>query len=145
MSEGLPPEVLSALDELEDDLAEGDITHKGYTKRRTQILEASGFADYLNLQSSLVSPEPSEEIQSLVGRDHDYDTIRPLSHPSSDSAASRHMSSPRSDAGLDYPSQTESINDERHSDRPYAFRPLENANSRTVVEPGKLNQDREIR
>ena len=53
---GIPPEILEALESLDEELAEGDITQKGYSKRRTQLLEASGFADYLSAQACLDSP-----------------------------------------------------------------------------------------
>lgn len=44
----LPTEIAAALSQLDEELAEGDITTKGYLKRRTQLFASTGLSTYLD-------------------------------------------------------------------------------------------------
>lgn len=44
----LPGDIASALHQLDEELAEGDITTKGYLKRRTQLFASTGLSTYLD-------------------------------------------------------------------------------------------------
>ncbi|KAK1756280.1 meiotically up-regulated gene 62 protein [Echria macrotheca] len=66
----LSPELRQRLDELQKELEEGDITEKGYQKRRTQILSQYGFDE---------TPDPPQSRGGL--RIHSPDSS---SHPSND-------------------------------------------------------------
>lgn len=46
----LPPDVAQALHRIEEELADGEITQKGYEKRRTALFEATGLSDYMYAQ-----------------------------------------------------------------------------------------------
>lgn len=47
----LPTDIAAALTQLDEELAEGDITRKGYLKRRTQLFAATGLSTYLDYNS----------------------------------------------------------------------------------------------
>lgn len=63
---GLAPELQVQLNELEKELEEGDITQKGYQKRRTQLFSQYGMAPNLSIGGD---PRASVYVQSPVGSD----------------------------------------------------------------------------
>lgn len=70
--ERVPSDVAAALHQLEEELEEGDITQKGYLKRRTQILESSGLAHYLAFEDENNRNEQvSEQDQLHAYTQHD--------------------------------------------------------------------------
>lgn len=51
----LPTDIAAALSQLDEELAEGDITTKGYLKRRTQLFAATGLSTYLDYENREIS------------------------------------------------------------------------------------------
>lgn len=54
----LPTEIAAALCQLDEELADGDITTKGYLKRRTQLFENTGLSTYLNYNDDVSRHRP---------------------------------------------------------------------------------------
>jgi acyl-CoA synthetase (AMP-forming)/AMP-acid ligase II len=107
----LDPELQAKLDELERELEEGDITHKGYQKRRTLLLSQSqsqsqfhGHGQYQQYQGQPDSPTSPVQGQSLGLRIHSADDT---SYPASDS---QRMSSFGGPAGLGLDSPVSPVN-----------------------------------
>lgn len=48
----LPTDLVTALSQLDEELAEGDITTKGYLKRRTQLFASTGLSTYLEYDNN---------------------------------------------------------------------------------------------
>ena len=80
---GIHPELEEALRKLDEELEEGDITKKGYEKRRTLILSQYFNAPSPVLQSPLQSPQQSQS-QSRGLRIHSPDDS---DHPASNDAS----------------------------------------------------------
>lgn len=65
----LPTDIAAALSQLDEELAEGDITRKGYLKRRTQLFAATGLSTYLDYNTdNFIDQQVDRNTDNLVKR-----------------------------------------------------------------------------
>ncbi|SPQ22688.1 08f4d739-0c03-4d80-8845-ef5922cbf358 [Thermothielavioides terrestris] len=81
----LSPELRQKLDELDRELEEGDITQKGYQKRRTQLLSQFGFGDLESKIGGLRVHSPDDDPSYAPTEDHRSASLAALSAGASSS------------------------------------------------------------
>lgn len=72
--ESLSCDIARALAQLDEELNEGDITRKGYEKRRTQLFASTGLTNYLAYQDYANGPDNGRGQDSTVRSDIDDET-----------------------------------------------------------------------
>ncbi|GAB1320063.1 hypothetical protein MFIFM68171_10273 [Madurella fahalii] len=106
----LSPELQGRLDELERELEEGDITQKGYQKRRTQILSQYGFEGIAEPRGGgLRIHSPDDDSYQLGGDGHRAASLAALNANSSNSRSPDSLGS-----AAEYRPQSPYVNPEMH-------------------------------
>ncbi|KXX76885.1 Meiotically up-regulated gene 62 protein [Madurella mycetomatis] len=105
----LSPELQGRLDELERELEEGDITQKGYQKRRTQILSQYGFEDMGEPREGGLRIHSPDDSYHLGDDGHRAASLAALNANSSNSRSSDSPSS-----ATEYQPQSPYTNPEMH-------------------------------